>query len=295
LVLALFLAAAWLAPLAPEARLALQSLLGIAALVVIMRSAVHDRVPLSELGLRVDNVVGSTAFFLAVTLLPLSAVWWLTGAHRFRSRDVLAYVAWALFQQFVVVAGVWRHFRPQTGRPSTWRSDVGPAALAAGLFAAAHAPNLKLIAIVFGAELVWLIGFTRFRNLFALALAHAVAAVVVKNSLLPGWLHSMKVGLGYWTTGGVSLHDAILPALAFTLLFVPYVVWGFTKPRGPRSLAWTAALLVPYLLYALGTSTFGSMAWRTGSRSRAATSSSRSGTSCCSRSSRFRSVRPSAF
>jgi hypothetical protein len=49
---------------------------------------------------------------------------------------------------------------------------------------------------VFGAELVWLFCFTRFSNLFALALAHSVAAIVVKHDLVPTWLPSMKVGLG---------------------------------------------------------------------------------------------------
>jgi membrane protease YdiL (CAAX protease family) len=44
--------------------------------------------------------------------------------------------------------------------------------------------------------------------------------------------------------------------LALALLFVPYVAWGLTRPRAPRSLASAAVLLVPYLLYALGTRTF---------------------------------------
>jgi hypothetical protein len=52
--------------------------------------------------------------------------------------------------------------------------------------------------IVFVAELVWLACFTRFRNLFGLAVAHSVAAIVVKHDLVRGWLPSMKVGLRYW-------------------------------------------------------------------------------------------------
>jgi membrane protease YdiL (CAAX protease family) len=55
---------------------------------------------------------------------------------------------------------------------------------------------------------------------------------------------------------GVSLRTALAPALALVLLFVPYLLCGVTRPRAPRSLAWVAALLVPYLLYALGTRTF---------------------------------------
>lgn len=45
-------------------------------------------------------------------------------------------------------------------------------------------------------------------------------------------------------------------ALAVALLFVPCLAWGVMSPRAPRSLAWAAVLLIPYLLYALGTRTF---------------------------------------
>src|SRR5262249_36204265 len=76
--------------------------------------------------------------------------------------------------------------------------EARASALAAAVFAAAHAPNLRLMGLVFAAELVWLLGFARFRNLFALALAHAAAALVVKHALVGTWLPSMKVGLGYW-------------------------------------------------------------------------------------------------
>jgi hypothetical protein len=55
---------------------------------------------------------------------------------------------------------------------------------------------------------------------------------------------------------GPDVGAAFLPALALGLLFVPYVLCGLRKARGPRSLAWAPALLVPYLLYALGTRTF---------------------------------------
>jgi hypothetical protein len=58
----------------------------------------------------------------------------------------------------------------------------------------------------------------------------------------------------------VSLRAALAPALALVLLFVPYLFYGVTRARTPRALAWVAALLVPYLLYALGTRTFDCLA-----------------------------------
>jgi hypothetical protein len=198
LVFAAFLAAAWLAPLVPGWSLALQSVLGMGALVAIIRNAMRDGVALPELGLRVDNLLASSLLLLLVTVLPLAAVHLLAGRPGFRPSEVLIYFGWALFQQFVVVAGFWRYFRRPTGPTTTWRRGLGAAVPAAGLFALVHAPNLELMSLVFAAELVWLVCFTRFRNLFALALAHALAATVIKHDLVPGGLSSMKVGLGYW-------------------------------------------------------------------------------------------------
>lgn len=198
LILGLFLAAAWLAPLVPGGRWLLQSALGIGALLVIVGGVRRDGVALRALGLRVDNLLGACLFFLVLDALPLVAVAGLGGFREVDVREVLTYFGWALFQQFVVVAGFWRHLRPGTGPWRSGRSELGAAALAAGLFALVHAPNVALMGLVFGAELVWLVCFTRFRNLFAFALAHSLAAIVVKHSLVPGWLPSMKVGLGYW-------------------------------------------------------------------------------------------------
>jgi hypothetical protein len=198
LVLGAIAAAAWLAPLAGRGTLTLQSVIGVAAGLAVVRSARRDRVSLSELGVRVDNLPVSSVVFLGLTLLPLAPVLGLARERDLRPGEVAAYFAWALLQQFGVVAAFWRHLRPGTGPWRSWGSELGAAAFAAGLFALAHAPNVALMGLVFGAELVWLAGFTRFRNLFALALAHSLAAIVVKHGLVPDWLPSMTVGLRYW-------------------------------------------------------------------------------------------------
>jgi hypothetical protein len=197
LVFGLFLAATWLAPLVPGARRPLQAAIGLIALVILVRAVRRDGVAPSELGLRVDNLLGAALFFLALDAVLLLSVIGRAGLRAIRPEEVLIYGAWALFQQFVVAAAFWRVFRPAAGRASIAK-EAGASALAAALFAAAHAPNLPLMGLVFAAELVWLLGFTRFRNLFALALAHALAALVVKHALVGAWLPSMKVGLGYW-------------------------------------------------------------------------------------------------
>jgi hypothetical protein len=197
LVLGVFLAASWLAPLVSGWSLVLQSLVGIGAVLGIVRSAMRDGIALSELGLRVDNLFVSSVFLL-LTVLPLAAMHILAGEPGFPWSRIPTYFGWAFFQQFVIVAGAWRHFRPGTGSTTTWGSGLPAAALAAGVFALAHAPNLVLMGLVFGAELAWLLCFTRFRNLFALALVHSMAAIVVRHDLVPGFLSSMRVGLRYW-------------------------------------------------------------------------------------------------
>jgi len=197
LVLGLFLAAAWLAPLVPGARRLVQALLGAAALVVLVRAVRQDGVALSALGLRVDNLPGAALFFLALDALPLLSMLGPAALADIGVEDALTYWAWATFQQFVVTTGFWRVFRPAAGRTTTGE-EARASALAADLFAAAHAPNLRLMGLVFAAELVWLVGFARFRNLFALSLAHAVAALAARHALVGTWLPSMKVGLGYW-------------------------------------------------------------------------------------------------
>jgi len=196
-VFGLYLAAAWLAPLAPGGRRAVQAALGAGALLVLARGVRRDGVAPRELGLRVDNLVGSAVFFLALDAVPLVPVLGRAGLPDIAPGEVLTYSAWALFQQLLVTAGFWRHFRDPAGR-SSLRDAVRASALAAAVFALAHAPNLPLMGLVFGAELVWLLGFSRFRSLFALALAHALAALVIKHALVGGWLPTMKVGLGYW-------------------------------------------------------------------------------------------------
>jgi CAAX prenyl protease-like protein len=198
LVLGAILAAAWLAPLVSGWILMLQSVLGAGALLVIIRSAMRDGVAPSELGLRVDNLFVSSLFLL-ITIVPLAAVHLLVGKPGFRWSRVPTYLVWAFFQQLLIVAGAWRHFLQPTLSLMTWRSGLGAAVVAAGFFALAHAPNVPLMGLVFGAELVWLIAFIRLRNVFALALVHSLAANVVRHDLVPGYLSSLKVGIRYWS------------------------------------------------------------------------------------------------
>jgi hypothetical protein len=104
---------------------------------------------------------------------------------------ILAYAMWALVQQFILQVYVLLRLLRQGLR------RAAAVALAATLFAMAHIPNpvLAPVTLVWGATTSLL--YLRYRNLYALALAHGILgmglAVCIPNSVH----HHMRVGLGY--------------------------------------------------------------------------------------------------
>lgn len=202
------LAGAWLAPLLPagprRVAVAAAGALGLAWLLLSLR---RQRVSLRELGLGANGALRSIAVFLACAAATVAG-FALAGGIDLGAPGRLAdpgalggYLAWALFQQLLVVAVLWRHARHVFGAAGSDRvmtgSNLGVAASAAAVFALVHAPNLRLMALVLAAELVWLLLFARFRSLLGLAAAHAVSALAAAEALQPHWLPTARVGLLY--------------------------------------------------------------------------------------------------
>jgi hypothetical protein len=184
LVFGCFLIAAWLLPLFPQTVL-LQSILGAVVALALAIRIFRKKEPLSRLGVRLDNLLPASAGFLLVTALLVAPAYF--GSKReiaVSLPDLFLYFLWALFQQFLIVAGFWRNLREN----ALW---------AAVAFSLAHAPNVPLMVLVLVAETVWLVVFSRLRNLFSLALAHALAALLVSQWLIPEWVPSLRVGLHY--------------------------------------------------------------------------------------------------
>jgi hypothetical protein len=101
------------------------------------------------------------------------------------------YIVWSIMQQFLLQSYfLLRLLRLLPGK-------VAPILAATGIFALAHLPNpiLTPITLVWGA--ISCVLFLRYRNVYALGLAHGImglcVAVIVPNSLH----HHMRVGLGY--------------------------------------------------------------------------------------------------
>ena len=104
-----------------------------------------------------------------------------------------AYALWAGVQQFLLQC----FFLPRIRRLIS--APVLAALLAALLFSIAHLPNpiLTVITMIWGFAACIL--FLRYRNLYPLAMAHAIFGIALAVTV-PGYVdHNMRVGLGYLT------------------------------------------------------------------------------------------------
>lgn len=106
-------------------------------------------------------------------------------------KHVAEYSLWALMQQFILqVYVLLRLLRLGLGR--------APAiAVASLLFAAAHIPNPVLVpaALIWAVVCCWL--YLRYRNLYPLAVAHALLGMCIAFCVPNSINHHMRVGEGY--------------------------------------------------------------------------------------------------
>jgi len=103
---------------------------------------------------------------------------------------------WALFQQYGLQCVIGRRLS------CVIRGDVAHDVACAAIFGALHLPNPFLTVVTFGAAYCFCALFRRCPNLFALALAHTLASTVLYHFLPSSITHSMRVGPGFFGTGG---------------------------------------------------------------------------------------------
>ena len=108
-------------------------------------------------------------------------------------RSFGGYAVWSLMQQFLLQG----YFLLRLVRLLPHRHWA--AVVAATIFAAAHLPNPVLTP----ATLVWgltaCLVFLRWRNIYPLAIAHAIFGICIAITVPQHVLHNMRVGLGYLT------------------------------------------------------------------------------------------------
>lgn len=103
------------------------------------------------------------------------------------------YALWAGLQQVILQCV----FLSRTLRliPNT----LAAAGLSAGLFAIAHLPNPVLTAVTLICGLASCLFFVRYRNLWPLAIAHAILGIAIAVAIPGNRDHNMRVGISYWT------------------------------------------------------------------------------------------------
>lgn len=156
-----------------------------------------------SMGLRITNLLRSLWIVLAALVLAVIAI---VVAARFGTlrlpSGVAAFIAtycaysiWSGVQQFLLQGFfLLRFLRIMPNR-------YYAALTAASLFALAHLPNpiLAPVTLLWGFAACLL--FLRYRNLYPLAIAHAILGITVAMTI-PGHIdHNMRVGLGYLTYG----------------------------------------------------------------------------------------------
>lgn len=124
------------------------------------------------------------------------------GAARFVG-TFWGYSLWAFFQQFLMQDFVLLRLM----RLLPAKAAVVVAAL---LFALAHLPNPILTPLTLFWGLASCILFLHYRNLYTLAIVHAVLGVTVAITIPAATVHNMRVGRGYLT---YRPHPVIVPPL----------------------------------------------------------------------------------
>jgi membrane protease YdiL (CAAX protease family) len=154
----------------------------------------HDS--LHRLGLRIDNFWPALAGVLPISLAAAGASilagLFLNSIVPIRSVaiELAYYVAWATAQQFALQSVIFRRLEDMGLRGSA------PIA-AAALFSLVHAPNPGLVVLTFLGGLLWCSAFRRSPNLLAVALSHAVLAVVISSTLPPQVIGGYRIGPAY--------------------------------------------------------------------------------------------------
>lgn len=155
--------------------------------------------PARELGLGIKGLIPAlrtiTIALLAVAIIVLAG--WDGGTLRplYGSRTPgvhsFGYATWALMQEFILNSFFYLGFERLLGNN---RKAVAMTCL---LFASAHLPNPFLVPATLVGGWFFVEMFRRYRNLYPIAVAHAMLGLAIAMSVPDSILHHMRVGIGY--------------------------------------------------------------------------------------------------
>jgi hypothetical protein len=178
-----------------------QRLLYLAALVWIMLVTWVSFDGRSAMGLRVSGalrslwVIGVALLFAAaaVTVAARLHTSHLPGSPILFVKRYWGYAIWAFVQEFLLLDFVLlRLLRLLPNKKAAVMA-------ATGLFALAHLPNPVLTPATLLWSFVACLLFLRYRNLYPLAVAHAIFGICIAATVPGAVTHNMKVGVGYLT------------------------------------------------------------------------------------------------
>ena len=101
------------------------------------------------------------------------------------------YAIWALEQQFMLNSFFYKRFEHLLG------DSTATVVATALLFSLVHIPNPVLVPATFLGGLLFVETFRRWRNIYPLAIAHAMFGLTLAITVPDEWIRHMRVGLGY--------------------------------------------------------------------------------------------------
>ena len=133
---------------------------------------------------------------LAAALLMMLAGWSAGTLHGlYGPNPVLyhsfGYALWAIEQEFILQSFFYLNVEQIAG------NRLRSAVIATVLFAAAHLPNPLLVAATLAIGICFTQLFRRYRNIYALGIAHGLLGLALAVSVPDHVHHHMRVGLGY--------------------------------------------------------------------------------------------------
>jgi len=136
---------------------------------------------------------------LVITLFPMFGVLAMSSEGSFLTAVAIPalgyYVAWALVQQYIIVAYILPRLNGLVPKYSVVLSAV--------IFSYLHFPNFSLMSVSFVMGLLWYAHYQKYGNWYAIAISHGLLAVVFREVVPEQWRISGELGLVFLSKLGL--------------------------------------------------------------------------------------------